>query len=105
MFSRSFRSRISSIIWAWMVTSRAVVGSSAISSLGCKIRGKEIAMIFQEPMSALNPVFTCGYQISEVLHLPKAKARARAIELMKLVGIPLPEMRVDEYPPPAVSPA
>ena len=63
-----------------------------------KIRGKEIAMIFQEPMTALNPVFTCGYQISEVLHLPKAKARARAIELMKLVGIPLPAKRVDEYP-------
>ncbi len=63
-----------------------------------KIRGKEIAMIFQEPMTALNPVFTCGYQISEVLQLGKAEARARAIELMKLVGIPLPEKRVDEYP-------
>ena len=67
-----------------------------------KIRGNEIAMIFQEPMTALNPVFTCGHQIGEVLRLhqglDKAAARKQAIELMRMVGIPLPEKRVDDYP-------
>ena len=67
-----------------------------------KIRGNEIAMIFQEPMTALNPVFTCGHQIGEVLRLHqgmnKEEARKQAIELMRMVGIPLPEKRVDNYP-------
>lgn len=67
-----------------------------------KIRGNEIAMIFQEPMTALNPVFTCGRQIGEVLQLhqglSKEEARKRSIELMRMVGIPLPEKRVDNYP-------
>ena len=67
-----------------------------------KIRGKEISMIFQEPMTSLNPVFTCGEQIAEalVLHerLDRRAAHARAIEMLRLVGIPLPEQRVDEYP-------
>ncbi len=67
-----------------------------------KIRGKEISMIFQEPMTSLNPVYTCGEQIIEtlVLHekLDRRAARARAIEMLKLVGIPAPEQRVDEYP-------
>ncbi|HET9327698.1 MAG TPA: ABC transporter ATP-binding protein [Candidatus Eisenbacteria bacterium] len=67
-----------------------------------KIRGKEISMIFQEPMTSLNPVYTCGEQIIEavVLHekVDRKEARARAIEMLKLVGIPLPEQRVDEYP-------
>ncbi len=66
------------------------------------IRGKEISMIFQEPMTSLNPVYTCGEQIIEVvmLHekLPRTAARARAIEMLQLVGIPSPEQRVDEYP-------
>jgi oligopeptide/dipeptide ABC transporter ATP-binding protein len=66
------------------------------------IRGKEISMIFQEPMTSLNPVYTCGEQILEVLMLhekmPRAAARAQAIELMKKTGIPSPEQRVDEYP-------
>ena len=66
------------------------------------IRGKEIAMIFQEPMTALNPVYTIGFQISEMLRThqamaPKA-ARARAIELLKLVEIPDPERRIDSFP-------
>ena len=66
------------------------------------IRGNEIAMIFQEPMTSLNPVYTIGNQIMEaiVLHqkLDKAKAKQRAIEMLREVGIPLPEQRVDEYP-------
>ena len=66
------------------------------------IRGKEISMIFQEPMTSLNPVFTCGDQIAEavVLHerVDRRAARARAIEMLTLVGIPSPEQRVDEYP-------
>ena len=67
-----------------------------------KIRGNEIAMIFQEPMTALNPVFTCGFQISEVLRLHQGldagAAKARAVELMRMVGIPLPEKRVNNFP-------
>jgi oligopeptide/dipeptide ABC transporter ATP-binding protein len=66
------------------------------------IRGNEISMIFQEPMSSLNPVYTIGNQIAEaiVLHqkLDKAAARYRAIELLEKVRIPSPEHRVDEYP-------
>jgi oligopeptide/dipeptide ABC transporter ATP-binding protein len=67
-----------------------------------EIRGNDIAMIFQEPMTSLNPVFRIGDQISEPLRkhrgLGKHDARDRAIELLKLVGIPIPEQRVDEYP-------
>ena len=67
-----------------------------------RIRGKEISMIFQEPMTSLNPVYTCGEQIMEaiVLHenVDRKEARERAIAMLKLVGIPLPEQRVDEYP-------
>jgi peptide/nickel transport system ATP-binding protein len=66
------------------------------------IRGKEISMIFQEPMTALNPVYTCGEQIIEtlVLHerLRRADARKRTIEMLERVGIPAASQRVDEYP-------
>lgn len=66
------------------------------------IRGNEISMIFQEPMTSLNPVFTVGDQIMEVVRLhQKLKGRQafdRAIEMLKLVGIPSPERRVDDYP-------
>lgn len=66
------------------------------------IRGNEISMIFQEPMTSLNPVFTVGRQIMEslIIHqkLSKVQAREKAIEMLKLVGIPLPERRVDNYP-------
>lgn len=67
-----------------------------------KIRGKEIAMIFQEPIVALNPVFTIGDQIMEaiILHqnVSEKEARKMAIDLLRKVGIPEPEKRVDEYP-------
>lgn len=66
------------------------------------IRGNKISMIFQEPMSSLNPVFTVGNQIMEtlILHqkLSKKQARIKAIEMLELVGIPLASKRIDEYP-------
>ncbi|GAB4113087.1 MAG: ABC transporter ATP-binding protein [Candidatus Caldatribacteriota bacterium] len=67
-----------------------------------KIRGKEIAMVFQEPMTALNPVLTIGFQISEALithlKLSREEAKEKSIELLRKVGIPIPEQRVNEYP-------
>lgn len=67
-----------------------------------KLRGGRISMIFQEPMSSLNPVFTIGKQIGEAVRLheglSRGKAHARAVEMLRLVGIPSPERRVDEYP-------
>ncbi|HWP86978.1 MAG TPA: ABC transporter ATP-binding protein [Burkholderiales bacterium] len=67
-----------------------------------EIRGRDIAMIFQEPMTSLNPVLTIGFQIMEPLQIhlgmDEAAARARALELLKLVGIPDPERRLDQYP-------
>ncbi|WP_062352064.1 ABC transporter ATP-binding protein [Bacillus kwashiorkori] len=67
-----------------------------------KIRGKDMAMIFQEPMTSLNPVFTIGYQLQETLFnhmkITKEKARQEAITLLKSVGISRPEKIVDEYP-------
>jgi oligopeptide/dipeptide ABC transporter ATP-binding protein len=66
------------------------------------LRGKSIAMVFQEPMTSLNPVYTVGRQVAEVLELHErlsgSDAHARAIELLKMVGIPAPERRVDSYP-------
>jgi oligopeptide transport system ATP-binding protein len=67
-----------------------------------KIRGKEISMIFQDPMTALNPTMKIGNQIMEGLikhqNMSKHDAKARAIELLSLVGIPNPDKRVEEYP-------
>jgi peptide/nickel transport system ATP-binding protein len=67
-----------------------------------KVRGQEISMIFQEPMTSLNPVLTIGYQIAEVVrrHMGKTKkaAQARAIELLELVRIPEPERRARQFP-------
>jgi ABC-type dipeptide/oligopeptide/nickel transport system ATPase component len=67
-----------------------------------KLRGGEIGMIFQEPMTALNPTWTCGAQVEEALELhtalDPAARRARVVELFRLVGIPQPETRIDQYP-------
>jgi oligopeptide transport system ATP-binding protein len=67
-----------------------------------KIRGKDISMIFQEPMTSLNPVYTCGNQIAESIELhlglSRKKAMAKAIDLLRSVEVPLPEKRVHEYP-------
>jgi peptide/nickel transport system ATP-binding protein len=66
------------------------------------IRGNKISMIFQEPMTSLNPVFTVGDQIGEAMathkRISKKEARAKTIEMLKLVGIPAPEERVDVFP-------
>ncbi|MDA8186527.1 MAG: ABC transporter ATP-binding protein, partial [Dehalococcoidales bacterium] len=67
-----------------------------------RIRGKQIAMIFQEPMTSLNPVYTIGYQIVEAIQvhekLDKKQAQKRAVEMLHLVGIPSPEERFSAYP-------
>jgi len=67
-----------------------------------KIRGKDISMIFQEPMTSLNPVFTIGSQIQEIIlnhsKISKAEAKNKAIDLLKQVGIPRADQIVDEYP-------
>ena len=66
------------------------------------VRGNVVSMIFQEPMTSLNPVYTVGWQIAEAIRLHQKKsrreARARAVELLRLVGIPEPETNVDAYP-------
>jgi peptide/nickel transport system ATP-binding protein len=66
------------------------------------IRGNKISMIFQEPMTSLNPAYTCGNQIMEVLKthrdISSAEAKTKAIEILKSVGIPSPEQRFKEYP-------
>lgn len=67
-----------------------------------KIRGNEISMVFQDPMTALNPLIKIGQQISEILirhqRINKKEAREKSIELLRMVGIPLPEIRIDNYP-------
>ncbi len=79
---------------------RELVGASERSLR--RIRGREISVIFQEPMTALNPVYTVGFQIAEMMRSHKAMsptaARARAIELLTMVEIPEPERRIDAYP-------
>ena len=68
----------------------------------CAYRGGEVAMVFQDALAALNPTMTVGNQIIENLRhhtkLSKKEAKARAVELLRMVGIPQPESRVDQYP-------
>ena len=85
---------------------RVLFGGRDLLTLGVEemraIRGRDIAMIFQDPMTSLNPVLTVGYQICEplLLHLkmPPAAAHARALELLQMVGIPDAGTRLDQYP-------
>jgi oligopeptide/dipeptide ABC transporter ATP-binding protein len=87
---------------------RATEGAAAIDLASLpeselrRIRGSRIGMIFQEPMTSLNPVFTIGSQIAETLHLhrplSREAARARALEMLKLVRVADPDRRLDEYP-------
>lgn len=68
----------------------------------CALRGAKLSMIFQEPMTSLNPSFTIGFQLMEPIrlhqHCSKAEARNAAVEMLRMVGIPLPEQRLREYP-------
>ena len=68
----------------------------------CRIRSKEIAMVFQEPMTSLNPVYTVGEQVAEVIRLHQGLGRraamARAVEMLRVVHIPHPERRARDYP-------
>ena len=90
----------SHVVGSIQLGDRQLVGASERAMR--QIRGKDIAVIFQEPMTALNPVYTIGFQIAEMLRSHKAMApkaaRARAIELLTLVEIPDPERRVDSFP-------
>jgi len=67
-----------------------------------KVRGRDIAMVFQEPMTSLDPVWSVGDQIMESIRLHqgvnKAEARRRAVDMLRLVGIPAPERRIDDFP-------
>jgi peptide/nickel transport system ATP-binding protein len=67
-----------------------------------RIRGNQISMIFQEPMTSLNPVYTAGTQIAEAVRIhakaSRGRARERALEMLRLVGIPAPETNIDAYP-------
>ena len=94
------------ITWGDLLFDRKQDGESNLATLDQakmrSVRGNEIAMIFQEPMTALNPVFTIGRQLSEGVRLhkklSKAEANARALELLKQVRIPEPERRMSQYP-------
>ena len=87
-------------------SSEIVFNGADITKLGerdmRRLRGGDIAMIFQEPMTSLDPVYTVGAQIRESIrqhqHIGRRAANARAVELMKLVGIPSPETRLKDYP-------
>ena len=81
--------------------SSLVAGPDAAANVD-RVRGKEIAMVFQDPMTSLNPVYTVGMQVAEVLvrhmSMSKKEARSRAVELLDMVGISNPAKRLDQYP-------
>jgi dipeptide transport system ATP-binding protein len=85
-----------------MIFQEPMSSLNPVFTLGDQITGKDMAMIFQEPMSSLNPCFTVGYQLTEALKLhlgmDKAQARKRAVELLAEVGIPAPESRLSAFP-------
>ena len=89
-----------------LLTSRDGSGTSDVLQLSADalraVRGRDVAMVFQEPSTALNPVYTIGWQIAEGLRahekLSKKQLRARAVEMLALVGLPDPEERVDYFP-------
>ena len=88
------------------VTGKIALHGRDIMSIGTKefnrIRGKELAMIFQDPMTSLNPVYTVGNQLEETLSLHMglrgAELKRRTVELLEMVSIPQPELRVKQYP-------
>jgi peptide/nickel transport system ATP-binding protein len=89
----------------WYGSGAAASGEDLLSMSSRRlreIRGNDIAMIFQDPMTSLNPVHKVGDQLAEAMRLhedvSKAQAKARALDLLKLVGIPRPERRIDDYP-------
>jgi peptide/nickel transport system ATP-binding protein len=104
--SVSFMSLLRLLPETAVVTGRADFGGTDLLAAPLsrlrRIRGREIAFVFQEPMTSLNPAFTIGNQVGEVLRrhlgLSRAAARTRTIELLELVRIPAPERRVREYP-------
>ena len=91
---------------AVVLAARDGSGASDVTTLSAErlreVRGRDVAMVFQEPSTALNPVFTIGWQIAEGLRahekLSRKEARTRAIDILRKVGIPDPESRVDSYP-------
>jgi peptide/nickel transport system ATP-binding protein len=91
---------------AVLLSNRAGTGRSDVVALSKKelraVRGPDVAMVFQEPSTALNPVYTVGWQIAEGLRahgrLSRSDAKAQAVEILRKVGIPDPETRVDYYP-------
>ena len=90
----------------WIASGKILFRGKDLASLSDpemqRIRGDDISMVFQEPMSALNPVYTVGDQVSEVLRVHRKMSRrqaiARTVDLFKMVGIPAPERRVNDYP-------
>jgi peptide/nickel transport system ATP-binding protein len=89
-----------------IVGGRIVLGGRDLVTLSedemRRVRGREVAMVFQDPMTSLNPTMSIGLQVAEPLRiherLPKERARERALELLRLVGIPNPKERLDDYP-------
>ncbi len=109
--SGSGKSTVAMAVMSLLASNARVTGSvevkgqevlGATTQLLQKYRGNEVAYIFQEPMTALNPVYTIGFQIMETLRnhfdMGPQEAKARAIELIKMVEIPDPERSVDKYP-------